>query len=453
MAHFIKRAKELTILQSNQLKCHQNSLININNSKNNKTQTEWTMDFTNWIENIETDVNSSESESYNVQIQLDVYKRIKMFNSSNDAMSLININILADLGIENLQDIIQIMNKSYKTQDDKLQTRDKKTLCVAKLTLALLFNTFGYNTNEIVNGIALLFKEKRLDYSKFNSLSPSQDHKNMENATTFYDKLSKSTVTSLCDLAMKAHLNSVEAVSAANNTIDDIKIKLLEAIHIVTFNSECLLNEICFQIFRRRRIVSTFNYVVSRSTSLLLPSTSETINKLELCLHGKKINIFRDHLRSMQQDLLSIIIPNRYILKDFQNMAILDIFLQTVLGFQAQNLRIAHDIFSFTDFCNYDSTSDILETIKQRSNKSISQGDLLMLSFWKELQSFIVYLYLINISFTGKYDSLIVGTYENNLNGVPDNKIVFFKGLYYSGIWRCKDWKSLILLKFKECLL
>lgn len=191
--------------------------------------------------------------------------------------------------------------------------------------------------------------------------------------------------------------------------------------------------ETCFQIVEPIHARDMF---VKAASSGLSPIPVFTSNRnLATTLRSKRVELLGARQPTMTDELLDIVLPRRFHLKDGMTTVFIDVFLDVLLGASMEFKQKIHDIVSFSSIRGLTESDDVLEVL-ERLNRQVKEAEKqaqnvwdIMLREWRRQEIFIIWLKMIRRVVPSSSD-LLVGCVDRATQLV-EKTLYYFRGNYY----------------------
>jgi hypothetical protein len=356
-----------------------------------------------------------------------VYRRVLSFLSCSDRSrsspyeALVDEERLEALGLDP-EYVGAFLRYKKRTDNDDLRT---------VIYMAFFLNTFGV-TDDVLSAATMRFYDDKIGrFSRWQQRRGRGGGGEEDDAWRKYDdvseNLNKNDLQSMCCVAMKAHFDEKEVADVIRDKRDVVTDRIKNVLGAGLFTAETLITEIFHQILLPRHARKCFLETLSNCREL--PADAFVVDGIENAMRGKDISL-ASRLPSMTDELLEIVLPPRFHIKNGTSVATLDVFVDVLMGASTKFKCDLYDIVTFVRFKSLSDTDSILDAMTS-SPPSYRDG---MLRDWAKQATFVVWAEiarrtlgnLVNWKITGvdHFPAAAAGS-------LPERHLCYFNGRYY----------------------
>jgi len=240
-------------------------------------------------------------------------------------------------------------------------------------------------------------------------------------------------INEICSTSLSVHLSKKEVSSVIEDNREVVSKSVNDVLCVPIFSAETLLVETCFQIVEPTHAREMFLTAVSCSLSPIPVFASD--RNLATTLRSKRVELLGARQPTMTDELLDIVLPRRFHVRDGMTTAFLDVFLDVLLGASMEFKQKIHDVVSFACIRGLTDSDDVLEVL-ERLDRQVKEAEQhaqsvwdIMLREWRRQEIFIIWLEMVRRVVPSLSD-LLVGCVDRATQLV-EKTLYYFRGNYY----------------------
>jgi len=331
--------------------------------------------------------------------------------------------------------------------------------------MAVFLNTIGVSGKVALETIMSFYDAAHRDNSVLSAAKIREQKDAMTNLKQCSDyaeasrNLTAGEINEICSTSLSIHLSKKEVSYAIEDNRELVSKSVNDVLHVPIFSAETLLVETCFQIIEPIHARETFVKMVSSGLSPTPVFASD--RKLATTLRSKRVELLGARQPTMTDELLDIVLPRRFHLRNGMTTAFIDVFLDVLLGASMEFKQKIHDVVSFACIRGLTESDDVLEVL-ERLDRQVNEAEQqaqsvwdIMLREWRRQEIFIIWLEMIRRVVPSLSD-LLVGCVDRATQ-LAEKTLYYFRGNYYVRVgektFRSPCFKQVVEIVWKsECL-
>lgn len=305
--------------------------------------------------------------------------------------------------------------------------------------MAVFLNTIGVSGKVALETIMSFYDAAHKDTSALSAAKIKEQNTAVTNLKQCADyveasrSLTTNQLNEICSTSLSVHLSKKEVSSVIEDNREFVSKAVNDVLSVPIFSAETLLVETCFQIVEPIHAREMFVKAASASLSPIPVFTSN--RNLATMLRSKRIELLGARQPTMTDELLDIVLPRRFHLRDGMTTAFIDVFLDVLLGASMEFKQKIHDIVSFASIRGLTESDDVLEVL-ERLNSQVKEAEKqaqsvwdIMLREWRRQEIFIIWFEMIRRVVPSLSD-LLVGCVDRATQ-LAEKTLYYFRGNYY----------------------
>jgi len=267
--------------------------------------------------------------------------------------------------------------------------------------------------------------------------------------------LTPAQIHDICSASLHVHLSNTEVNAFIEDNRELVSKAVSDSLCVPVFSAEALLVETFFQIVEPLHARKLFEDVHVSA----LPTLSSG-RRLATTLRGKRVDLPGPRQPTMTDELLDIVLPRRFHLKDGMTTAFLDAYLDVLMGASMVIKQAIHDIVSFAcvrGLTDSDEVLDVLERLERQVRESETGArDMwdILLREWRRQQIFVIWLEMVR-RIVSCLSDLVVGCIDRTKE-LAEKNVYYFRGNYFirigQKVYRSSCFKEMAEVAWKsEC--
>ena len=151
----------------------------------------------------------------------------------------------------------------------------------------------------------------------------------------------------ICSTSLTAHLNTKEVTAVVNEARDDVALQVKDALNIPVFSAENILSEVFYQIIEPAYARCLFRKLTAASVHVD-PQRFKHTRCLSKHLRGKNVQLLGPRQPFLANELFNVLLPRRFHIRNGMTIAMMDAYLDVLLGVTVELKQIMYNIVSFT---------------------------------------------------------------------------------------------------------
>jgi len=331
--------------------------------------------------------------------------------------------------------------------------------------MAVFLNTIGVSGKVALETIMSFYDAAHKDTSVLSAAKIREQNDAVTNLKQCADyaeasrNLTAGQINEICSTSLSVHLSKKEVSSVIEDNREFVSKLVNDVLSVPIFSAETLLAETCFQIVEPAHARETF--VKSTSSGLSPIPMFASDRNLATTLRSKRVELLGARQPTMTDELLDIVLPRRFHLRDGMTTAFIDVFLDVLLGASMEFKQKIHDVVSFACIRGLTESDDVLEVL-ERLDRQVNEAEQqaqsvwdIMLREWRRQEIFIIWLEMIRRVVPSLSD-LLVGCVDRATQ-LAEKTLYYFRGNYYVRVgektFRSPCFKQVVEIVWKsECL-
>lgn len=331
--------------------------------------------------------------------------------------------------------------------------------------MALFLNTMGVTGKVAMETIMSFYDAAHKDVSLL-SVAKMKEKRDTTTSLLQYGEYAEANrsltsieINDICSASLHVHLSNKEVSAVMEDNRELVAKSVGDILCVPVFAAETLLAETCFQIVEPMHVRKLFEKAALDGLSPM-PAFSSG-RRLATMLRSKRLQLHGPRQPTMTDELLDIVLPRRYHLRDGMTIAFLDVFLDVLLGASMSVKQTVHDIVSFACVRGLTDSDEVLDVL-ERLNREVVKAETgaknmwdILLREWRRQEIFIIWLEMTR-RIVPCLSDLVVGCI-GCMQQLAERTVYYFRGTYYVRIgqktYRSSCFKQVVEVVWKsECL-